>query len=94
MLGSFGLCGIPWMETSWIENLGSNKFQLHKLPKEAQWAPVFGSTTFDLNQDGYEDLLIVGNDYGVEVNQGRLDALQEVFYLPCNSSYKIFTNLH
>ena len=65
-----------WMETSWIENLGSNKFQLHKLPKEAQWAPVFGSTTFDLNQDGYEDLLIVGNDYGVEVNQGRLDALQ------------------
>ena len=65
-----------WMETSWVENLGNNKFKLHKLPKEAQWAPVFGTTTFDLNQDGYEDLLIIGNDYGVEVNQGRLDALQ------------------
>lgn len=65
-----------WMESSWAENLGNNKFKLHKLPKEAQWAPVFGTTTFDLNQDGYEDLLIIGNDYGVEVNQGRLDALQ------------------
>ena len=67
---------VTWMETSWLENLGSNKFKLHKLPKEAQWAPVFATSTFDLNQDGYEDLLIVGNDFGVEVNQGRLDALQ------------------
>ena len=65
-----------WMYTSWVENLENNMFKIHKLPKEAQWAPVFGTTTFDLNQDGYEDLLMIGNDYGVEVNQGRLDALQ------------------
>ena len=31
---------------------------------------------FDVNQDGYDDLLMVGNDYGIEVNQGRMDALQ------------------
>ena len=65
-----------WMETSWVENIGEGKFKLHSLPFQAQWAPVYGVSAFDVNQDGYDDLLMIGNDYGVEVNQGRLDALQ------------------
>jgi len=77
-----------WMETSWIENVGNNQFKLHKLPEEAQLAPVYGIHTFDINQDGYEDLLLVGNDFGVEVNQGRLDALQGLVLL--NTQQKEF----
>ncbi len=65
-----------WMESSWIENLGNQQFKLHKLPVEVQWAPVFATLPFDVDQDGYQDIILVGNDYGVEVHQGRSDALQ------------------
>ena len=80
-----------WMETSWIENLGNNKFEIHKLPIESQWAPVYGISTYDINNDGYQDILMVGNDYGVEVGQGRLDALQGLVLL--NNQDKTFSSL-
>jgi len=67
---------VQWMQSAWVENLGEGKFTLHALPTQAQWAPVYGITPYDYNQDGYEDLLLVGNEYGVEVHQGRSDALQ------------------
>jgi enediyne biosynthesis protein E4 len=66
-----------WMESSWIENLGNDTFKLHALPDEVQWAP------------GYEDILMVGNDYGVEVNQGRIDAHQGIVLY--NTQNKAFT---
>ena len=78
-----------WMESSWIENLGNDSFKLHALPDEVQWAPVYGISTFDLNQDGYEDILMVGNDFGVEVNQGRIDAHQGIVLY--NTQNKAFT---
>ena len=80
-----------WMETSWVENLGNNKFEIHKLPIESQWAPVYGISTYDVNNDGYQDILMVGNDYGVEVGQGRLDALQGLVLL--NNQDKTFSSL-
>jgi hypothetical protein len=80
-----------WMETSWVENLGNNKFEIHKLPIESQWAPVYGISTYDINNDGYQDILMVGNDYGVEVGQGRLDALQGLVLL--NNQDKTFSSL-
>ncbi len=64
-----------YMLSSWIENLGDGKFKLHALPMEAQLAPTFGILPVDLDKDELLDLLIVGNDYGVEVQQGRADAL-------------------
>lgn len=64
-----------WMLTSWVENLGSGKFTLHALPKEAQYAPVYGVVSMDVNTDIFTDLILLGNDYGMEVHQGRSDAL-------------------
>ncbi|MFM7328483.1 MAG: hypothetical protein ACKO3B_07095, partial [Bacteroidota bacterium] len=46
------------------------------LPVEAQLAPVFGMLPYDLDDDGFEDLLLVGNDHGMELMQGKADALQ------------------
>ncbi len=63
------------METSWVENLGGNKFKRHALPMAAQIAPVYGMVPADVDGDGLTDLLVVGNDYGMEVQQGRADAL-------------------
>ena len=63
------------METSWIENLGGNRFRRHALPMAVQIAPVYGVAPADFDGDGLIDLLVVGNDYGMEVQQGRADAL-------------------
>ena len=64
-----------YMQSSWIENLGEGKFKMHTLPKEAQFGPIYGILPEHLNNDGYIDLLLVGNDYGMEVQQGKADAL-------------------
>ena len=63
-----------WMKTSWIENKGNGQFAIHPLPKEAQFAPAYGLLPFDINQDGLPDIVMVGNDHGMEVQQGRADA--------------------
>ncbi|MCM0042987.1 MAG: FG-GAP-like repeat-containing protein, partial [Algoriphagus sp.] len=60
--------------SAWVENLGNGKFILHELPWQAQLAPINGMLAEDVNQDGFLDLVQVGNDYGNEVFIGRLDA--------------------
>jgi hypothetical protein len=60
--------------SAWVENLGNGKFTLHELPWQAQLAPMNGMLAEDVNQDGFLDLIQVGNDYGNEVFIGRLDA--------------------
>ena len=60
--------------SAWVENLGNGKFALHELPWKAQLAPMNGMLAEDVNQDGFLDLVQVGNDYGNEVFIGRLDA--------------------
>ncbi len=63
-----------YMASSYIENLGNNKFSLKALPMHVQSAPVNGMITDDLNDDGNLDVAMVGNDYGNEVFAGRYDA--------------------
>ena len=70
-------------ESSWIENLGEGKFRRHPLPLAAQLAPVYGISPGDFDGDGLTDLLLVGNDYGLEVQQGRADALPRAPPVPC-----------
>jgi hypothetical protein len=62
------------LSSSYVENLGNGKFKLTALPWEAQVAPVFGMLPYDMDADGFMDLLMVGNDYGMELLQGRADA--------------------
>ena len=63
-----------YFETCWLENKG-DRFQLHRLPMEAQWAPVKGMLAGDFDGDLNPDLLLVGNNYGTELQTGRHDAL-------------------
>ncbi len=63
-----------WMKSSWIENLGNGQFKMHALPIEAQLAPVYGVLLSNINEDEWLDLILVGNDFGMEVQQGRADA--------------------
>ena len=52
----------------------NGKFTMHKIPNEAQIAPVNAIQLFDWQNDGDMDILIVGNDYGQQVESGPLDA--------------------
>jgi hypothetical protein len=55
-------------------NNGKGVFELQPLPVEAQFAPVEAILPEDLDGDGYTDLLLAGNFYGVTPVQGRYDA--------------------
>ncbi len=63
------------MRSCYLENKGDGFFEIKPLPLQAQAAPVYGMKADDLDGDGYLDLLLVGNDYGMDPNSGRHDAL-------------------
>jgi hypothetical protein len=62
------------MASSVLINDGTGKFTIKHLPNEAQIAPVFGIITQDFDTDGNTDLLLVGNDYAMDLMSGRIDA--------------------
>jgi hypothetical protein len=62
------------MNTSFIENKGNGKFAISAMPLSAQMAPVYGMVAKDIDHDGNLDLVMVGNDFGMEPFTGRHDA--------------------
>jgi enediyne biosynthesis protein E4 len=58
----------------YFENMGNGKFIKHPLPVEAQFAPVNAIICTDVDNDGFMDLLLAGNEYQAEVMKGRYDA--------------------
>lgn len=62
------------MASSYIENRGNGNFSINPLPLQAQTAPVYGMVSQDVDGDGNLDVLMVGNDYGIEPYSGRHDA--------------------
>jgi len=64
------------LASAFIENKGNGKFEIKKLPQQAQIAPLFGIQTIDINHDGNLDLMAVGNFYWTDVVIGKYDALK------------------
>jgi len=62
------------METMYLENKNGNEFIIHRLPKEAQYAPVYGIASLDINHDGKKDLLLLGDNTWTRVKFGRYSA--------------------
>lgn len=67
------------MHTSYIENEGNGHFKIKPLPLETQTAPVFGMMAEDIDEDGNLDLVMVGNDYGMDPYTGRMDAFNGLY---------------
>jgi hypothetical protein len=63
-----------YMSSSYIENEGNGHFVMKSLPLQAQVAPVYGMMSEDADSDGNLDILLVGNDYGMDTYTGRNDA--------------------
>jgi hypothetical protein len=57
-----------------LEKKGNNSFEIHSLPNESQFAPVYGIAFDDFNQDGLPDLFLIGNSYAEETVYGYYDA--------------------
>ncbi|TXD51939.1 VCBS repeat-containing protein [Polaribacter sp. IC063] len=55
-----------------INNKG--KLASSPLPIQAQISPIKSSIVKDVNSDGFKDIILVGNHYGVEVETVRYDA--------------------
>lgn len=49
-------------------------FEIRPLPREAQWAPVFGIGVADFNGDGSMDLVLAQNLFAIHPDDARLDA--------------------
>ncbi|MED5354462.1 MAG: VCBS repeat-containing protein [Bacteroidota bacterium] len=56
-----------------LVNNGDMTFKVNKLPELAQTIPILSSETYDINKDGYEDIIVAGNIYNTEVETPRLD---------------------
>ncbi len=62
--------------STYLENKGNGSFEMNNLPLEVQMAPIEGIVIEDVDQDGYEDVLLTGNSFSTEVATGRYDALK------------------
>jgi len=60
--------------TTFVENLGNNKFKLSKLPVESQFSSINDMLVEDFNHDGNLDVLMVGNLFVSEIETTRNDA--------------------
>ncbi|MFT5892178.1 MAG: hypothetical protein ACI9Y7_002288, partial [Dokdonia sp.] len=55
-------------------NKGNGTFDVSVLPSSVQTAPILSVITRDINNDGYEDAIVIGNIYETEVETPRYDA--------------------
>ena len=69
------------MQTVYLENQGSKGFSLHALPLPAQYSPVYGIVTADVNGDGKKDILLTGNNTWTRIKFGRYSANHGVVLL-------------
>lgn len=61
------------LRSCWFENK-EGKFIAHPLPNAAQTSPVKTILLADFDRNGQPDILLAGNDYGLETETGRIDA--------------------
>lgn len=70
---------ITELASMYFENNGNGEFSSSKLPHIAQNSIVHDIATEDFDNDGFNDLLLVGNSYEISTQLGRMDASHGVF---------------
>lgn len=60
--------------SSYLENLGNGEFKVSQLPIESQFSSINDILIDDFNQDGNQDVLLVGNLFVSEIETPRNDA--------------------
>ncbi|WP_010181208.1 VCBS repeat-containing protein [Aquimarina agarilytica] len=68
---------VNMFESVYVENKSeANKYEISRLPTEAQFSTVNDFLIADFNQDGYNEVLLAGNRFGVELETTPSDASQ------------------
>lgn len=62
------------LATGILENKSNGNFEFRRLPMEAQFSVMKTIYIEDFTQDGFQDILLAGNLYGVKPEAGRYDA--------------------
>lgn len=62
------------MQSVVLENVNGEYFNIHELPIEVQFSPVFGTTLEDFNNDNRLDIMLIGNSMADETFAGYYDA--------------------
>ncbi|MEY3321944.1 MAG: hypothetical protein RLZZ417_1527 [Bacteroidota bacterium] len=57
-----------------MENKGNFDFKIKKLPKEAQFTPIYAIQSLDINGDYFQDIILGGNNMGTAPYFGTYDA--------------------
>ncbi len=78
--------------SSYIENIGNGTFKVVALPDECQVAPINDMLVKDINNDGFLDVLLVGNDFTAETNYGKYDALMGIYLKGSDQGFKAITS--
>ena len=65
---------VSTLASAWFENDGSGNFKIHRLPNMAQASAVRDIGVFNHNGDTYPDLYVIGNNYEISTQLGRMDA--------------------
>jgi len=81
------------LESCYFENLGDTTFKTHKLPLLAQNSSIHHILVDDLNSDGYEDVILTGNNFELSTQIGRLDANHGVVLLNDKNGFFNIENL-
>ena len=63
-------------ESSYIENIGQGKYELHALPLSIQLSTIQDILIQDINDDRHLDAILIGNNYSPDVSLGRIDAFR------------------
>ncbi|MEK6781481.1 MAG: VCBS repeat-containing protein [Bacteroidota bacterium] len=71
--GNSALMKVEQLKSVFLRNDG-DKFELIPLPMEAQYFPVYGIKSCDLNDDGIPDVLLTGNLSATQPDFGSYDA--------------------
>ena len=63
-----------YLTTYILKNKGNGQFEIQELPNEAQFSPTLSIEVADVNNDGYLDIIGVGNVQEAEVETIKYDA--------------------
>jgi hypothetical protein len=69
------------LASCYFENTGNGTFNIKKLPFIAQLSSINALSLSDFNKDGFEDILLAGNDFEISTQLGRLDASHGVLLI-------------
>jgi enediyne biosynthesis protein E4 len=70
---------LNFMKSVIILNQGGGKFLVKDLPVEVQFSPANGIVVEDFDSDGFQDIVVSGNNFGIETSVGRYDASNGVY---------------